>query len=70
MRPAIPRAVDKRTGDETPLKRGGSWHTDHSNLESPPKATVLFAIEVPEVGGNTEFTNLYHAYEALDDNTK
>ncbi|MCZ6496462.1 MAG: TauD/TfdA family dioxygenase, partial [Alphaproteobacteria bacterium] len=64
------RAVDKRTGDETPLKRGGSWHTDHSNLESPPKATVLYAIEVPEVGGNTEFTNLCHAYEALDDDTK
>lgn len=64
------RAVDKRAGDETSLMRGGSWHTDHSNLKSPPKATVLYAIEVPEVGGNTEFTNLYHAYEALDDNTK
>jgi taurine dioxygenase len=64
------RAVDKRTGDQTPLQRGGSWHTDHSNLESPPKATVLHAIEVPELGGNTQFTNLCHAYEGLDDDTK
>ena len=26
-------AADKRTGENTPLYRGGSWHTDHSNLE-------------------------------------
>jgi taurine dioxygenase len=64
------RAVDKRTGDATPLARGGSWHTDHSNLESPPKATVLYAIEVPEEGGNTEFTNLQLAYAALDDDLR
>ena len=44
------RAIDRRTGDRTPLMRGGSWHTDHSNLERPPKATVLYAIEVPEEG--------------------
>ncbi|MFT5507647.1 MAG: taurine dioxygenase [Hyphomicrobiaceae bacterium] len=63
------RAVDKRTGDETPLRRGGTWHTDHSNLEAPPKATVLYAIEVPAKGGNTEFVNLQLAYAALDDAT-
>ncbi|MGB7181672.1 MAG: TauD/TfdA family dioxygenase [Burkholderiaceae bacterium] len=64
------RAVDIRTGDTTPLARGGSWHTDHSNLEAPPKATVLYAIEIPEEGGNTEFTNLQMAYEGLDDKLK
>lgn len=58
-------AVDPRTGDQRPLNRGGSWHTDHSNLAAPPKATVLYAIEVPELGGNTEFTNLQLAFEAL-----
>ena len=63
-------ATDRRTGDRTPLRRGGSWHTDHSNLECPPKATVLHAIEVPEEGGNTEFTSLYLAYEALPDDEK
>ena len=64
------KAIDKRTGDRTPLRRGGSRHTDHSNLECPPKATVLHAIEVPEEGGNTEFTSLYLAYEALPDETR
>ena len=63
-------ATDKRTGGNEPLRRGGSWHTDHSNLERPPKATVLYAIEVPAVGGNTEFTNLVLACDALDDATR
>ena len=63
-------ATDRRTGDRTPLRRGGSWHTDHSNLEYPPKATVLHAIEVPEEGGNTEFTSLCLAWEALPDEDK
>ncbi len=63
-------AVDKRSGDTTPLKRGGSWHTDHSNLEQPPKATVLYAIKVPAEGGNTEFVNLQLAYAALDPSLK
>ena len=63
-------ATDRRRGGNAPLMRGGSWHTDHSNLEVPPKATVLYAIEVPAQGGNTEFTNLFLAYDALDDATK
>ena len=64
-------AVDKRTGENTPLYRGGSWHTDHSNLECPPKATTLYAIELPASGGgNTEFTNMMMAYDALDEPLK
>ena len=63
-------ATDRRRGGNEPLMRGGSWHTDHSNLEAPPKATVLYAIDVPAAGGDTEFTNLFLAYDALDDATK
>ena len=64
-------AIDKRTGEKTPLYRGGSWHTDHSNLACPPKATTLYAIELPPSGGgNTEFTNMAMAYSALDNSMK
>lgn len=64
-------ATDKRTGERALLYRGGSWHTDHSNLEYPPKATTLYAIDLPPSGGgNTEFTNMMMAYDALDDTTK
>jgi taurine dioxygenase len=60
-------ATDKRTGEKSLLMRGGSWHTDHSNLDCPPKATTLYAIDLPPSGGgNTEFTNMMLAYDALD----
>jgi len=46
------------------------WHTDMSYLEDPPKASMLYAIEVPPSGGNTGFTSMYRAYELLPDEIK
>lgn len=46
------------------------WHTDMSYLEDPPKASMLYAIEVPPSGGNTGFTSMYRAYELLPDEMK
>jgi taurine dioxygenase len=46
------------------------WHTDMSYLEDPPKASMLYAIEVPPAGGDTGFTNMYRAYEELPDALK
>src|SRR5689334_22839987 len=42
-----------------------AWHTDMSYLEQPPKASVLYALEIPPAGGNTYFCNMYRAYESL-----
>lgn len=42
-----------------------SWHTDMSYLEEPPKASMLYALEIPASGGNTYFTDMYRAYDAL-----
>jgi taurine dioxygenase len=42
-----------------------TWHTDMSYLEDPPKASMLYAIEIPPAGGNTYFCNMYRAYELL-----
>ncbi len=47
-----------------------SWHTDMSYLEDPPKASMLYALEVPPTGGNTYFSSMYHAYESLPDGLK
>jgi taurine dioxygenase len=41
------------------------WHTDMSYLPDPPKASILYALEIPPSGGNTEFVNMYAIYEAL-----
>jgi taurine dioxygenase len=46
------------------------WHTDMSYLEDPPKASMLYAIEVPPAGGNTGFTNMYRAFDELPDSLK
>ena len=41
------------------------WHTDMSYLDVPPKASMLYALEVPPAGGNTSFCSMYDVYEAL-----
>ncbi len=44
---------------------GGIWHSDTVYLERPPMATMLLAREVPPFGGDTLYSNMYAAYEAL-----
>jgi taurine dioxygenase len=41
------------------------WHTDMSYLDVPPKASMLYSLEVPPKGGNTSFCTMYGIYEAL-----
>ena len=41
------------------------WHTIMSYAKRPPMANVLFAIEVPSRGGNSDFLNMYLALETL-----
>jgi len=49
---------------------GEGWHSDTTYTEIPPKATVLYSVEVPPVGGDTMFSNMYLAYETLSDGMK
>jgi len=46
------------------------WHTDMSYNPLPPRASLLYALEVPPDGGNTGFLNMYSAYETLPDHLK
>lgn len=41
------------------------WHQDMSYKDLPPKASLLYGVEVPKTGGATAFYNLYKAYETL-----
>jgi len=49
---------------------GNFWHTDGMTGCSPPMASLLRGIEVPEVGGDTMFANMYLAYQTLSDTMK
>lgn len=42
-----------------------AWHTDMSYIETPPKASLLYALEVPEAGGDTGFANMVAALRTL-----
>ena len=41
------------------------WHTDMSYVDQPPIASVLHAIEIPDVGADTSFANMYEALARL-----
>ncbi len=49
---------------------GEGWHSDTTYTECPPMATVLYSVEVPPYGGDTQFANMYLAYETLSDGLK
>lgn len=44
---------------------GRVWHTDGHYLENPPAGSMLYALQVPDHGGDTCFANMVVAYEAL-----
>ena len=58
----------KREGETANF--GGVWHSDTAYLPEPPMATILYAKEVPKVGGDTLFADMYMAYETLSDGMK
>lgn len=49
---------------------GERWHSDVSCVEEPPLGSILYLHTVPEVGGDTLFSNMYAAYDALSDRMK
>lgn len=46
------------------------YHTDQCYYETPARATILFAIEIPSKGGNTKFSSAVRAFSALPDDLK
>ena len=48
-----------------PRDGGSHWHSDNSYKPEPARATLLYAVEVPDEGGDTLFCNMTAAYEEL-----
>ena len=57
-------------GDGKKLVAGADWHTDDSYRTVPCSLTTLYALAIPSTGGDTQFTNMYQAYDDLDAETR
>ena len=65
--PGVPEApelfiLDNHAGNPTD---NDSWHTDVTFIETPPMASILYAKSLPPLGGDTLWSDMKAAYEAL-----
>jgi len=55
-------------GDRPP--NTNDWHTDLTYYPNPPFASILHSRVIPETGGDTLWTSMYAAYDALSEHVK
>jgi taurine dioxygenase len=48
-------------------RAGETWHTDHTNRECPPAATLFYGVAIPSSGGATSIANMRAAFADLPD---
>ena len=68
--PGQPEVIEVKKLEHERHNFGGIWHTDTSYLDEPPMGSMLHALEVPPVGGDTLFANMYMAYDTLSEGMK
>ena len=66
----FPKIIEVKKLEHERVAFGNIWHTDTAYLERPPMASMLLAREVPPVGGDTLFANMYLAFESLSPGLK
>jgi len=44
-----------------------AWHSDNTFMQEPPMGSILKAVQLPSVGGDTCFASMFAAYEALSE---
>ncbi|MCB1744168.1 MAG: TauD/TfdA family dioxygenase [Gammaproteobacteria bacterium] len=56
----------------SPLDPNGllEWHADHMHVQRPARASLLYALQVPPTGGETHFSCMYAAFDALSEADK
>lgn len=72
---SVVHSITNLDAEGKPSKRPGVlenfyWHSDKAHEAVPSLLTMLYAVEVPPSGGDTEFADMTRAYAALDEATK
>lgn len=65
-----PEVAEVRKEPDQKRNIGNKWHTDHSYDDAPALGSMIYALEVPPVGGDTMFANMSLAWETLSDGMK
>ncbi len=64
-------STKRKDGKYIGLPDGGPmWHSDLAYKPRPALGSMLYALEIPDAGGNTGFANMYKAYDALPQDLK
>jgi len=68
--PEQPGIIEIVKKEDDTVVFGANWHTDQTSTPTPARYTMLYAKQIPPVGGDTCFANLYLAYEKLSPGMK
>ncbi len=63
--PDFPEIVEVLKRPDDTVNFGGVWHSDTAYLEQPAMGALLYGTDIPDLGGDTMFTNMYAVYESL-----
>ena len=66
----FPEVIPIKSEENRQQRFTGLWHSDISWSPEPSMGSLLYAVKVPDFGGDTLFSNTYQAYNSLSDGMK
>ena len=69
IRPSVPGLPEVLVLDNEPASEtdSGNWRTDVTFIETPPMGSILYAKEIPPLGGDTIWSSMRAAYNGLSE---
>lgn len=62
--------ITNHRADGAKSRTGQMWHSDHSFALQPTMGSLLYARQLPDVGGDTVFANMYTPFENFSEAMK